>query len=139
MGKLTDVLNNIIHVPPVPPSTRSRLRSETPRKLPVLKQRQPPLINPTIEAIVLMALAKHPAARYESAGELGKDIENYLAGQPTAARTTADIARPRRLQEPPLWLMLATAAILAVVLVWTASVWLGTGRASPTSTQERAP
>ncbi len=35
-----------------------------------------------VDAILLKALAKDPAARYQSAAELGGDIERYLAGEP---------------------------------------------------------
>ena len=39
-----------------------------------------------LAAIILKALSRNPAARYQSAGELGKDISNYLRGDIIIAR-----------------------------------------------------
>jgi serine/threonine protein kinase len=40
-----------------------------------------------VETIVLRALAKDRDRRYQSAGELARDVERYLAGQPILARS----------------------------------------------------
>ena len=45
-----------------------------------------PEIDSDLEAIILKALAKVPAERYRSAGALGEDLENYLAGEPIRAQ-----------------------------------------------------
>lgn len=116
VGNLVDVLNNIIHSPPLPPSAALAARSHsgletsvapgltsdllsadlvdedgtrprpTPRVVATPSPRKPALINSTIEAVVLKALEKRPELRYQSAGELALDVENYLAGRPTIAR-----------------------------------------------------
>ena len=39
-----------------------------------------------LDNVALMALRKEPGRRYESAGDLGADIERYLRAQPLAAR-----------------------------------------------------
>jgi hypothetical protein len=44
-----------------------------------------PAVNETVEKIVLKALAKKRELRYASAGDLGRDVARYLAGQRTAA------------------------------------------------------
>ena len=41
-----------------------------------------------LETIVLKSLAREPAARYQTAGQLGSDLQRYLSGQPIAARRT---------------------------------------------------
>jgi tetratricopeptide (TPR) repeat protein/predicted Ser/Thr protein kinase len=43
-------------------------------------------IDRDLEAILLTALARDPDRRYESTGALARDLENYLAGRPVAAR-----------------------------------------------------
>ena len=43
-------------------------------------------LDPDLEAIVLKAIRKEPAQRYLTAQQFSKDIEDYLAGQPVAAR-----------------------------------------------------
>ena len=43
-------------------------------------------INPEMEAIILKALAKNPAARYASMLEFAEDINRYLNGDPVKAR-----------------------------------------------------
>jgi serine/threonine protein kinase/Flp pilus assembly protein TadD len=45
-----------------------------------------PEIDDEVATIVGKALAKEPARRYQSAGELGEDLRRYLAGEPIAAK-----------------------------------------------------
>ena len=54
---------------------------------PIPPRRLNPLIPPQLEAIVLRALAKNPAARYGAAAEMERALRNYAAfgTQPTAA------------------------------------------------------
>jgi tetratricopeptide (TPR) repeat protein/predicted Ser/Thr protein kinase len=44
-------------------------------------------ISPDLEAIILRAIRKDKARRYQSAADLSRDIERYLAGQPVEARS----------------------------------------------------
>jgi eukaryotic-like serine/threonine-protein kinase len=48
-----------------------------------------PELTPEIDAVVLKALAKDPADRYQSAKEMKDDIARLLVDQQTAAQTTA--------------------------------------------------
>jgi tetratricopeptide (TPR) repeat protein len=67
-GNLRDILRSIGEItPPVPRSVNSALDDE-------------------IETIVLRCLAKEPPRRYETAGELGRDLERYVAGEPIEAK-----------------------------------------------------
>ena len=69
-------------------------------------------IDRELEALLLKALAKAPEARYASAGELAADIDNYLEGEPLAARkpTTAYFLR-KRMRKYRLQLTLAASAL----------------------------
>ncbi|MCG3125679.1 MAG: Serine/threonine-protein kinase PknD [Phycisphaerae bacterium] len=67
-GQLRDVLDNIMRAAPARPSTIRRQ------------------INDEVETIILKCLAKERERRYQTAGELGRDIERYLAGQPIEAK-----------------------------------------------------
>lgn len=87
VGNMRDVLNNILNAEPTPPSkvvaaggSKHSSQDRRPGKLGA------PPINETIERIVLKALAKNRELRYQSAGELGRDVAQYLAGRQTAVR-----------------------------------------------------
>ena len=67
-GPMRDVLNRIVGDEPQRPSA---VRPGLPRD---------------IDAIVLKCLRKEPHRRYQTAGELARDIERHLAGEPVAAR-----------------------------------------------------
>jgi formylglycine-generating enzyme required for sulfatase activity/tRNA A-37 threonylcarbamoyl transferase component Bud32 len=87
VGSIAEVLNNIIHAPPTPPSKLLEARdAESLQNRRKLRKRHPPAVNAVIEAIVLKALEKDANQRYQSAGELGRDVQNYLEGLPTVAR-----------------------------------------------------
>ncbi len=67
-GNMRDVLDNILQAEPARPSTIRRQ------------------INDEVETIVLKCLSKAPERRYQSAGELGRDVRHYLAGEPIEAK-----------------------------------------------------
>jgi tetratricopeptide (TPR) repeat protein/predicted Ser/Thr protein kinase len=68
IGNMRDVLDRIMRAEPVRPST--------------IRKR----INDEVETIVLKCLAKERERRYQSAGELARDIGHYLAGEPIEAK-----------------------------------------------------
>src|SRR3954468_8508150 len=55
------------------------------REDPVPPSHVEPDVPPAVDAIVLKTLAKNPANRYQTAGELRADIERALAGRPVEA------------------------------------------------------
>jgi serine/threonine protein kinase len=135
VGNVIDVLHNIVHSKPKPPSqTVADLHTPTAAAAPALDgtgvpprtdlraasaplRRNPPLINESIEAIVLKALEKDAAHRYQSAGELAADVGRYLVGQPTIAvpwSTRPQPARPPFALRRPL--IIAASVGLAVTL-----------------------
>lgn len=165
VGNVIDVLHNIIHSKPKLPSEiiaelhsptdamvdpsiavpASRATRSSQAATPI--RRNPPLVNETIEAIVLKALEKDPAQRYQSAGELAADIDRYLAGQPTSAVVWSK--RPKAASTPRPFLRAATIAasvVLVASLVGvsmnakTLALWLGLATAAaPVLPTELAP
>ena len=79
--------------PPVPSAglieTIQRIANEEPTP--------PQFANRSVDAdlnnICLKCLNKSPAARYQSAGELGQDLQRYLDGRPVLARPVGRMAR----------------------------------------------
>jgi serine/threonine protein kinase/WD40 repeat protein len=69
LGSLSEVMHRITHAEPVRPRT---VRSD---------------IDDEVETIVLKCLQKDPARRYQSAGDLARDLQRYLAGEPVEAKT----------------------------------------------------
>ncbi len=68
VGNIRDVMDNILRAEPARPSTIRRQ------------------INDEVETIVLKCLSKERERRYQSAGELARDIRHYLAGEPIEAK-----------------------------------------------------
>ena len=67
-GSMRDVMDNIINAEPVRPSSiRRRIGDE-------------------VDTIVLKCLSKEQERRYQSAGDLGRDINRYLQGQAIEAK-----------------------------------------------------
>jgi eukaryotic-like serine/threonine-protein kinase len=70
------------------------------REDPVPPSRIEPDVPAAIDAIVLKAMAKNPANRYQTAGEMRADIERALAGRPVQA-TPLLAAEPATFLPPP--------------------------------------
>lgn len=50
-----------------------------------------PSIPPTLDAIVLQALAKNPTSRYQTAAEMRADVERAIAGMPISAAANTQV------------------------------------------------
>jgi serine/threonine protein kinase len=93
-----EMLDHILNRAPVPPR---RLNSSIPRDL---------------ETIVLKAIEKEPAGRYQSARELADDLGRFLADQPVRARRPSILHRMHKWSERhrPVVITAATAVVLAL-------------------------
>jgi|GEM_PF-1618710 len=80
-----------------------------------------PRIHRDLETVCLKALAKDPAARYESAAALAADLERFSAGEPIAARRAGPLHRLARTarRRPAM-----TATIVAVAASLGLAAWL---------------
>ncbi len=104
-GALKVALDNIVNAEP---SRADRLR---------------PDVGDEVSTIIAKALAKPPDRRYQSAGELARDIRHYLAGEPIEAKRDSawytlrkTIRRFRIVATAAAVVLVATAGALAVSL-----------------------
>ncbi|MGE4197023.1 MAG: protein kinase [Phycisphaerales bacterium] len=108
IGNMRDVMENILRAEPARPST-------------VRKQ-----INDEVETIVLKTLQKERERRYQSAGELAKDIRRYLSGEPIEAMRESGWYLVRKTVRRHKVLCGSLAAALVVVLAFGAyAYWNG--------------
>ena len=78
-------------------------------------------VDRELEALLLKALAHEPDDRYDTAGDLADDIDNYLTGEPLAAKapTTLYFLRKRlRKYRVPVAIAAAVALALIAMAVW---------------------
>lgn len=99
MGSPRRVMDNILRVEPSRPSA---LRSG---------------LDDDVDTIVLKCLSKDPARRYQSAGDLVRDVERYLDHQPIEAKRDSTLYVVRRLIRRHRWV---TAACLGAILALVA-------------------
>jgi eukaryotic-like serine/threonine-protein kinase len=67
------------------------------RENPIPPSRVDPEVPAWADSIVLKAMAKDPAARYQTAGEMRNDIQRALSGMPVAPPTRTDYMGTRRM------------------------------------------
>jgi len=107
-GPMRDVLNRIVSSEPIRPSS---IRRE---------------IDRDVEAMVLKCLRKEPQRRYQTAGELGQDLDRYLNGKPVAARSDSGLyvlGKTLRRYRVPVAVATAFAALVGVSLLASLSLW----------------
>ncbi len=108
-GGLREVLDNIQNVePPRPSGFRKGLDDE-------------------VDTIVLKCLAKEPDRRYQTAGELARDLRHYLAGESIEAKRDSALYTLRKAMRRYKYAARAGCAILVLSLgaaVWLSVLWL---------------
>jgi serine/threonine protein kinase/tetratricopeptide (TPR) repeat protein len=108
---------------------------------PLRTRRGPRPIDGEVETIVLRCLAKSPDRRYQTAGELARDLRHYLAGEPIDAKrdSTAYVLRKHlarhRVEATAAALLLA--AILAGSIV-SLALWRKSERARADAVEKAA-
>ena len=79
-----------------------------------------PMASPALDRVVQTCLAKSPDDRWQSAGDLSRELE-WIANSGSSAGIPAPIAAKRRNRERTAWLAAGLTAVLLVAsLVWTA-------------------
>ena len=126
--------------------TRDALPDIQKNRFPTPSQARPSLsIPPEIEAICLKAMASKPEDRYQKAGQMAADLENFIAGEPVVAlpdnlpRKTERFLRKhaRAVTASLLGLSLATVGLaLANRIIASKNVQLQNSRAVSTKIME---
>ncbi len=107
LGHIREVMDHITHTEPARPRS---LRAD---------------LDDEIETIVLKCLAKEPDRRYQSAGELARDIDRYLAGDAIEAkRDSIHYVLRKQLRRYRLPLGIAAAFLLLLFAGFGTSIYL---------------
>jgi hypothetical protein len=106
VGNVRDVLDNILRSEPKRPST-----------IRVAAGPRAGRLNDEIDTIVLKCLSKERERRYQTAGELARDIGHYLAGEPIEAKRDSAWYILRKLMRRHKVRIAGTAAILVLLSV----------------------
>jgi serine/threonine protein kinase/WD40 repeat protein/tetratricopeptide (TPR) repeat protein len=95
-------------------ANRARLVERVLHEEPMRPGKLDPRIPRDLETVVLKALAKDPAGRYQTAGEMAEDLRRFLADRPIKARRTSWHERTWRWCRRNPWVatLLATVALL---------------------------
>jgi serine/threonine protein kinase/WD40 repeat protein/tetratricopeptide (TPR) repeat protein len=113
-------------------ANRARLVERVQHEEPVRPRKLDPRIPRDLETVVLKAMAKDLAVRYQAAGELAADLRRFLADRPVRARAASVAERFRRWcrRNPVIAALLAAVATLLLTIAVVSSVmWWHLNRA----------
>ena len=109
---------------PPRPSTRLSTLGQTLTSVSACRQTDPKklarLLHGDLDWIVMKALDKDRARRYETANDFARDVERYLADEPVEARRPSAVYRLRKLARRHKTAIATAAAILLVLVLGTA-------------------
>jgi eukaryotic-like serine/threonine-protein kinase len=104
---------------------------------PVAPRRLDPRIPRDLETIVLKAMAREPAERYNSAQELADDLKRFVDNQPILARGPTFVERAARWSRRHRGFVVSAglALVLAIILlsISTAMIWQALSRTAQVS------
>jgi WD40 repeat protein/serine/threonine protein kinase len=105
-------------------ANRARLVERVLHEDPVRPGKLDPHIPRDLETIVLKALAKDPAGRYQTAGDMAEDLRRFLADRPVRARRSSAAERTWRWcrRNPAVAGLVATVLVLLAAVAVVASV-----------------
>jgi serine/threonine protein kinase/WD40 repeat protein len=103
---------------------RARLVERVLHEEPVRPRKLDPRIPRDLETVVPKALAKEPARRYQTAGDMADDLRRFLADRPVRARRSSAAERTWRWcrRNPVVASLLTAVATLLVVIAVGSSV-----------------
>jgi serine/threonine protein kinase/WD40 repeat protein len=103
---------------------RGRLVQRVLHEEPLLLRKLDPRIPRDLETIIVKAMAKDPALRYQTAGELAEDLRRFLADRPVRARRSSMAEQTWRWcrRNPVVAGLLTAVAGLLVVIAVVSSV-----------------
>ncbi len=105
-GRPSEVLKRILEDAPIAPSTLTKE------------------VDDEVETIILKALEKHKARRYQSAKELGEDIRRYLDGEPILAKRPSSLyVFRKKLRKHRLPVAVGAIVVALCLLGFLASDW----------------
>ncbi len=121
VGQMADVLKHIAETEPTPPSRSWKCESGVTQRSKQKRLRAGDCpIDDEVQTIVLKTLSKERARRYQSAGELVKDVKHYLAGEPIEAKRDSGWYVVRKLlynHRHRVYLYSALGCVLSVAVI----------------------
>jgi eukaryotic-like serine/threonine-protein kinase len=114
MGGPREVFDNILSVEPARPSGVCRKKNASIR------------LDDDLDTIVLKCLAKDREDRYQTAGEVARDIERFLTGEPISAKRDAFgyvLQKQLRKHKLPVATAVGFLVVIVVGLVTSVGLW----------------
>lgn len=117
-GQIVEVLRHIAETPPTPPSRTWSQDSGVTRRASGRPRKDDCPIDDEVQTIVLKCLSKERQRRYQSAGELARDMRHYVAGEPIEAKRESTwyvIRKSLRRYRAPVAMAVAFVVLLAAL------------------------